>query len=548
MNKDISILDKKRLLYKPMIPDLLKDLSNLEIKSGEKIYPSNDKEEIKKLFPITYGSPIVNIEKGISKNKEPLKIGVVFSGGQASGGHNVISGVFDAIKDINSKSKLIGFLNGPVGICDNKYIDIEKELIDQYRNMGGFDLIGSGRTKIETDDQLKSAKETIEKLDLDGLVIIGGDDSNTNACVLAEYLKANNLKTSVIGVPKTIDGDLRNEFVKISFGFDSACKVYGEMIGNIQRDCLSAKKYYHFIRLMGRSASHIALECFLKTHANYVIIAEEVFSKKQTLENLIKDVADIIEKRAEKNKNYGTVLIPEGIIEFIPEIKELINELNSILADGTNHQKEIEKLSSSDDKIEYVNKILSDDKKAIFNNLGSKIQSQLLLDRDPHGNVQVSLIESEKLIVDLVKKQLKKSSSYKGRFKAHTHFFGYEGRACLPSNFDAQYCYSLGRVASILINEKLTGYMSCILDIEKDVRNWRGSGIPITGFMNIEKRQGKDKPVIKKALVELDSKAFKMLKNMLKTSSIEDDYIYPGSIQYFGERQVTDTLPLSITL
>ncbi|NGX29680.1 MAG: Pyrophosphate--fructose 6-phosphate 1-phosphotransferase [Candidatus Anoxychlamydiales bacterium] len=545
--KEISPLQKKRLEYKPSLPKILEDISNLEIDEKEKTSSIANESELKNLFPNTFGAPIVNFKESSKKEKKQLKVGVVFSGGQAPGGHNVIAGLFDALKKLNSKSELYGYLNGPAGVVDCKYLDLTKDLIEGFRNLGGFDLIGSGRTKIETDEQLEKSLSCAKDLDLDGIVIIGGDDSNTNAAILAEYFKKNKVSTKVIGVPKTIDGDLKSFDVEISFGFDTACKVYSELIGNIAKDALSAKKYYHFIRLMGRSASHIALECALKTHPNVVLIAEEILQKKKTLKTVTSKIADVIEKRSEKNKNYGIILVPEGLIEFIPEFKALIAELNKLLATGEQTEMELNKLKSGDSKIEYISHVLSKASNACFEILPKSIQEQLLLDRDPHGNVKVSQIETEKLLIETVKKELK-NRGFKGKFNALNHFFGYEGRSGMPSNFDANYCYSLGYTAALLINEGLTGYMSCIGNLNKDPLNWSPKGVPITSLMNLEVRHAKKKPVIKKALVEADSKAFKFLKENREKWAIEDLYTYPGSIQYFGDKEITDSIPISLKL
>jgi diphosphate-dependent phosphofructokinase len=546
---NISLLQKKRLKYIPKLPKILEDISKLSLDFKEKTTAIENVEELKKIFPNTFGGQIVNFKqsKERSKKLKPLIVGVVFSGGQASGGHNVISGLFDALKKINPESKLYGYLNGPSGVVECKFIELEKDIIDNYRNLGGFDLIGSGRTKIETDEQLEASMKCVKNLKLDGLVIIGGDDSNTNAAILAEYFKKNNIATKVIGIPKTIDGDLRSEEVEISFGFDTACKVYSELIGNISRDAISAKKYYHFIKLMGRSASHIALECALQTHPNIVLIGEEILEKKKTLNIVTKKIADVIEKRGEQGKNYGVILIPEGVIEFIPEFKKLISELNKLLATGEKTEKEFNNLKTENEKIKYIKTFLSEESLNCFDSLPSSIQEQLLLDRDPHGNVKVSQIETEKLFIETVKKELK-NRGYEGKFEALAHFFGYEGRSGMPSNFDANYCYSLGFAAALLISEGLTGYMSCIGNLTQDIDKWVPKGIPITSLMNLEIRHAKQKPVIKKALVELDSKAFKYFSENREKWSFEDLYMYPGAIQYFGDKEITDGVPISLIL
>lgn len=513
----MSILEKERLNYKPELPEILKDPLSIEIKEEESRVEIED--SLKKLFKNSYRKKNISFLKG-SKRPQALRVGVFFSGGQASGGHNVIWGLFDALKKIDKKSSLFGFLNGPDGVIDGKYEEIREDKLKDYRNMGGFDLLGSSRTKIETDEQKKKALDVVSKLDLDGLVVIGGDDSNTNAAILSEYFISTDCKTAICGVPKTIDGDLKNEYIATSFGFDTACKVYSEMIGNIQRDAISAKKYYHFIKLMGRSASHIALECALKTNPNYCIIAEEVKRNNRSLDEIVSTLAELIVKRAKGGKNYGVFLIPEGLIEFIPEIKRLIGELNSVLADNPKGSKG-SVLSS-----------LTAESKETFSSLPSKIQDQLLLDRDPHGNVQVSKIETEKLLIDLINKKLKNMKGYKSKFNALSHFFGYEGRAAMPSNFDADYCYSLGYVAAVLLMNRLTGYICAICGLEGD--DWRPMGISLVSLMNIEKRKGVDKPVIRKALVDLSSKAFKDFLERRALLKEGDLYMSPGPIQYAG--------------
>jgi len=482
-----------------------------------------DREEIAKLFPKTYGQPHLVAKPGGASAKK-LKIGVVLSGGQAAGGHNVIAGLFDAMGE---GSELIGFLNGPGGIVDNKSIKLTSDIINKYRNQGGFDMIGSGRTKIETEEQKEKALAAIK--DLDGLVVIGGDDSNTNAAMLAEYALQKGVKTRIIGVPKTIDGDLRTEDIAISFGFDTATKTYAEMIGNLGRDALSAKKYFHFVKLMGRSASHIALECALKTHPNLTLIGEEIAEKGWTLSDLKNQVADLIEKRAEKGKNYGIVLVPEGTIEFIPEMKKLISELNRLLAESD----------------EDVAKRLSESDRKTLESLPEKIGKQLLLDRDPHGNVQVSHIATEELLLLLAKQELEKRG-FKGKFSPVCHFFGYEGRAGLPSVFDATYCYALGTLATHLIAGGYTGYMSAITKLKEGVDNWGAAGIPITSLFNMEERKGKQKPVIQKALVDLKSDSFKSFEKQRGSWKMDDAYQCPGPIQFFGDSIITDNYPLSI--
>ncbi|NNM43723.1 MAG: diphosphate--fructose-6-phosphate 1-phosphotransferase [Chlamydiae bacterium] len=532
-----NILQKYRQEYKPLVPNILKDLFSVTLVKGEATAPEKDVEEVKKLFPRTFGQPVIagKAENKKSSTSQSLRVGVVFSGGQAAGGHNVICGLLDALKTFNKESTLFGFLEGPGGIVAGKYKEITLETLSAYRNQGGFDLIGSGRTKIETTEQLEAARKICNELKLDGLVIIGGDDSNTNAAILAEFFLQNDCKTRVIGVPKTIDGDLKNSFIDISFGFDTASKVYSEMIGNIERDALSAKKYYHFIKLMGRSASHIALECALSTCPNITIIGEEVSHKKQTLSSLVNEIANVVAQRAEKGKNYGVILVPEGLIEFIPEIHVLISELNRLPG-----------LSS-----EEAPKKLSEAAKNCFLSLPVDIQKQLLLDRDPHGNVQVSLIETERLLMEKVSQELearKQKGTYKGKFSALNHFLGYEGRCSYPSNFDAHYCYSLGLTATLLILSGFTGYMAYVKNLAGPIENWEIGGVPTTMFLNIEERKGKRKPVIEKALVELDGQAFAFFAKQRKKWEIEDCYAYPGPIQFFGERSLTDVVPISLTL
>ena len=474
---------------------------------------------------------MLTVVKGEKQQLKAIRVGVVFSGGQASGGHNVITGLYDALTEMNIDSKLYGFLGGPAGIINGEYQELTKTILKPYRNQGGFDLIGSGRDKIEKKEQLESSLKTCKDLQLDGLVIIGGDDSNTNAAVLAEYFLLNECKTSVIGVPKTIDGDLKNEHVEVSFGFDTACKVYSEMIGNIERDAKSAKKYYHFIKVMGRSASHIALECSLKTHPNYTFIGEEVLDKKMTLTEVVDELVTLIKERYLGGKNYGVILIPEGLIEFIDEMKVLIKELNLFLSNKDAVDKE------------EVKKALSKEALHCFSELPEKIQDQLLLTRDPHGNVKVSQIETEYLLMEMIKPELGEIP-----FNAVTHFFGYEGRCGIPSLFDANYCYNLGKLAALLIEHKKTGYMCCISLLTEEVSKWNAKALPITSLMHLEIRNGKEKPVIEKALVDLKGKPFRYFTENRKAWGLEDVYQFPGSIQYFGDSSVTDTFPFSLSL
>jgi pyrophosphate--fructose-6-phosphate 1-phosphotransferase len=500
------------------------------------------------LFPNTYGLPIVTFENGDkAAAAKAINVGVILSGGQAPGGHNVISGIFDGIKAINPDSKLYGFLGGPSGLVDHKYIELTKEIVDEYRNTGGFDIIGSGRTKLEEESQFDKGLEICKKLNINAIVIIGGDDSNTNACVLAEYYLAKNTGIQVIGCPKTIDGDLKNEMIETSFGFDTATKVYSEVIGNIERDANSAKKYWHFIKLMGRSASHVTLECALKTQPNITLIGEEVEAKNQTLDDVVTYIATAVKNRADKGLNFGIVLVPEGLIEFIPAIKKLIAELNDMLAAN---QAEFDTIPA-DQKIDYVLGKLSKENAELFKSLPPAVSRQLALERDPHGNVQVSLIETEQLLAEMVGKKLaqwKKEGKYNGKFSTQHHFFGYEGRCAAPSNFDADYCYSLGRVAALLINSGKTGYMSSVRNTTKPATEWLAGGIPITAMMNMEKRNGKMKPVIQKALVKLDGGPFKFFASKRDEWAIETAFVYPGPIQYFGPSEVADITTETIKL
>ncbi|MDR0421498.1 MAG: diphosphate--fructose-6-phosphate 1-phosphotransferase [Proteiniphilum sp.] len=534
-----SALQIARASYVPKMPEALR--GNAEIVEGAATESVLNQEEIRELFPNTYGMPVVRFRQAAGETglPDPVNVGVILSGGQAPGGHNVIAGIFDGIKRLHGDSKLYGFILGPDGLVKHTYKELTADIIDEYRNTGGFDIIGSGRTKLETQEQFDRGLEILKKLDISALVIIGGDDSNTNACVLAEYYASINAGVQVIGCPKTIDGDLKNEQIETSFGFDTACKVYSELIGNIQRDCNSARKYWHFIKVMGRSASHIALECALQTHPNICIISEEVAAREQSLDDIIDYIAGVITHRAEKGLNFGTVIIPEGLIEFIPAMRKLISELNEFLA----HNQEEFDLVRRSGKRDYIIGKLSPKNSAIYASLPETVARQLTLDRDPHGNVQVSLIETEKLLAEMVRNRLDawaKEGRYKGKFSSITHFFGYEGRCAAPSNYDADYCYSLGYTASMLIAAGKTGYMSSIRNTTAPAREWIAGGVPITMMMNLERRHGELKPVIRKALVELDGAPFRYFEDRRDAWAAETDYIYPGPIQYFGPTTVCD--------
>lgn len=550
----MSPLQKLRLQYQPKLPKVLQDIRNLIAipKTNHVDQESEIVSSVAALFPQTRGQPqslVFVPEKNVKQN--PKRVGVVLSGGQAPGGHNVISGLFDALKTLNPNSKLYGFLGGPSGIVGNCHVEITGELLANYRNQGGFDLIGSGRTKIETPEQFAAAKETAKSMDLDGIVIIGGDDSNTNAAFLAEYFCQQQCKTAVVGVPKTIDGDLKNEDIEISFGFDTASKTYSEIIGNIQRDALSAKKYYYFIKLMGRSASHITLECALQTHPNMALISEEIAAQRKTLLEITHDICNMICERHAQGKDYGVILIPEGIIEFIPEFKQLIEELNSLLSEDNLHSAKMELLGSSDAKISYIAGQLSSASAACFQVIPVEIQVQLLLDRDPHGNVQVSRIETERLFIEMVRKELnnrKKAGAYSGKFSGQPHFCGYEGRSCFPTNFDAQYCYSLGYVAALLINNGSTGYISCVQKLALPIAKWQVAGKSLLTMMAMEQRQGKPKPVIKKALVELNGAPFLAFIAKREEWMYKDDYCYPGPVQFFGPEELTESSTQTLIL
>ena len=519
-----SALQKARAAYQPKLPKALQGA--VKVKEGAATQSVGDQEEIKKLFPNTYGMPVVEFEPATEANTTKMNVGIILSGGQAPGGHNVITGLYDQIKKLNPENRLYGFILGPGGLVDHNYMELTDDIIDEYRNTGGFDMIGSGRTKLEKVEQFEKGLEIIRKLDIKAIVIIGGDDSNTNACVLAEYYAAKNYGVQVIGCPKTIDGDLKNEQIETSFGFDTACKTYSELIGNIERDCNSARKYWHFIKVMGRSASHIALECALQTQPNICLVSEEVEAKKQSLDDIVTYIADVVCKR-----------IPEGLIEFIPAIKKLIAQLNDVLA-----QPEAKNLGRSE-IIDFAKSHLSETNLEVFNSLPTNVARQLALDRDPHGNVQVSLIETEKLLSTMVAQKLdrrKKVGKYVGKFAALHHFFGYEGRCAAPSNYDADYCYALGTSAAQLIANGKTGYMAIVKNTTAPADQWIAGGVPITMMMNMEKRNGEMKPVIRKALVELEGAPFKCFAAQRDRWARETAYVYPGPIQYWGPTEVCD--------
>ncbi len=542
-----SALQRVRSEYQPKLPKALPGPVKLNI--GEATQSVADQEEIKKLFPHTYGLPIVQFEESDKAEhvEEPFNVGIILSGGQAPGGHNVVSGIFDGIKRLNKECRLYGFLMGPSGFINHQYMELTAGYIKDFRNTGGFDIIGSGRTKLETPEQFEAGLKILKELNIKALVIIGGDDSNTNAAVLAEYYKNINAGVQVIGVPKTIDGDLKNKWIETSFGFDTACKVYSEVIGNIQRDCNSAKKYYHFIKLMGRSASHIALECALETQPNVCLISEEVLAKRMTLDNIVNYLCYVIAERAKLGWNFGTVLVPEGLIEFIPSMKDLIAELNDVLAANS---EALEGLTE-DEKLSKIHSMLSPVNADLYKSLPKTIALQLSLDRDSHGNVQVSLIETESLLSQMVAKRLEEMAEegqYSGKFNAQHHFFGYEGRCADPTNFDADYTYALGFNAAMLINAGLTGYMSSVRNLTDKTENWIAGGIPITMMMNMERRHGHMKPVIQKALVNLNGRPYLKYASMRETLALNTLYQYPGPIQYFGPSEICDRPSMTLLL
>ena len=542
----ISALETERLKYQPKLPPVLRNGANVAIVEGDVTTAVADADRIAKLFAKTFGGAKLTFsDSEKTAADKPLNVGVILSGGQAPGGHNVIAGLFDGIKSINADSKLFGFLNGPDGLVKDAAVEITADFLAAYRNTGGFDIIGSGRTKLESQEQFEIGKANCEKRGITNLVVIGGDDSNTNAALLAEYYAATNAGINVVGCPKTIDGDLKNEQIETSFGFDTCCRVYSELIGNIQRDANSAKKYWHFIKLMGRSASHIGLECALQTQPNATIISEEVAEKAMTLNEVVTYLADVVKARAANGDNFGVALIPEGLIEFIPEMKALISELNDLLAHENDAFQAIE---AKEAKIEFILDRLSAETKAVFASLPQTIQIQLSNERDPHGNVQVSLVETEKLLAEMVATKLKTDATYTGKFATQSHFFGYEGRCAAPSNYDADYCYSLGFTAAALLKNGQTGYMSSVTNTINSADDWSCGGVPITMMMNMERRHGEDKPVIQKALVELDDAPFQAFAAKRDEWAVTTSYVYPGPIQYFGPSCVCDLVTKTLEL
>ena len=548
---DLSPLQKARYQYAPKLPKMLRNgISEISVLEGEETTSVADQEKIKALFPNTYGKKEITFQKGQNTSVAKKQVvGVILSGGQAPGGHNVVCGLYDALKATNPENVLYGFKKGPSGLLEDDYLIFDDAYIDQFRNTGGFDIIGSGRTKLETEEQFAVAAEVCKKHGITAIVIIGGDDSNTNAAVLAEYFAAHDAGVQVIGCPKTIDGDLKNEDIECSFGFDTATKTYSEVIGNIERDANSAKKYWHFVKVMGRSASHVALECALQTQPNVCLISEEVAEKKMSLSQIADYIADSVEARAAKGMNFGVAIIPEGVVEFVPEFSALIAEINELLAGSK--AEAFNALPNWKEKYAFIEKGLSQEAMSVFAILPEGIQQQLFLERDPHGNVQVSLIESEKLFSAIVKAKLeerKAAGSYKGKFNALHHFFGYEGRCAFPSNFDADYCYSLGYNAFMLIQYGYNGYLSKVSNLSKSADEWVAGGMPITKMMNIERRHGEDKPVIRKALVELDGKPFKFFEAHREQWAKETCYTYPGAIQYYGPAEVCDLTTRTLAL
>ena len=541
ISQNLSSLHQERLKYQPKLPSVLAGgIKNITISQGAPTSAVRDAGDIESLFPNVFGKPIVTFDKGVNELSSQIRnVGVILSGGQAPGGHNVIAGLYDALKQANPSNKLFGFTGGPAGIINGKYMELDDERIDAYRNTGGFDIICSGRDKLETEEQFEKALAVCKSLDINAVVIIGGDDSNTNAAVLAEYFLAKNTGIQVIGCPKTIDGDLKNDQIEISFGFDTATKTYAELISNIMRDANSARKYWHFIKLMGRSASHVALEASLQTHPNITLISEEIEEKKMSLSQIVDYMADIVIRRSQNGKNFGVALIPEGVIEFIPEMKDMIANLNDTLA----HKDGFENLSNAE-KIDFVINNIKPENASVFKSLPADIQNQLLMDRDPHGNVQVSRIETEKMLITMVGEKVKG----KAKFSGLSHFFGYEGRCAFPSNFDADYCYSLGYNAFALVQFGLSGYLSSVRNLTKPASEWIAGGVPLTMMMNMEKRHGQMKPVIQKALVEVDGPVFKKLQDNRESWAMTDSYVFTGAIQYYGPSSVCDITTQTLQL
>ena len=539
---EISALQKARYAYQPKLPGSLSGpVSEIALTLEAPAPPAADEDALRAVFKRGFGKPAAVFTRG--KNDaagRQLAVGVILSGGQAPGGHNVIAGLFDGLKKGNADSKLYGFLGGPAGLIENRTLLLQADLVDAYRNTGGFDIIGSGRTKIETALQFAASLDTARRLALNALVIIGGDDSNTNAALLAEYFLEKGSGVQVIGCPKTIDGDLKNEYVETSFGFDTACKTYSGLIGNICRDANSAKKYWHFIKLMGRAASHVALECALQCQPNICLISEEIERKQISLGQVVEEICSSVVKRAENGDNIGVALIPEGLVEFIPEMKALIGEINDAMgAKGG----EFSKLSSYIDQMYWLSRQISRESYSFIQTLPPEIARELLMDRDPHGNVQVSRIETEKLLIGMVEKRLAKLRAegvYRGSFSALGHFFGYEGRSAFPSNFDADYCYSLGYSAFALIASGLTGYISSVRNLTAPAAEWIAGGVPLAMMMNMEQRRGVKKPVIKKALVDLDGAPFKAFDAARDIWAVKTCFCYPGAVQYYGPGEVCD--------
>ena len=547
---DESPLQTIRYKYEPKLPAILRgNIDRIAVSLGEAARSASDAEGIRSLFPHTYGKPVARFVEGSNPGmKRILTVGVILSGGQAPGGHNVIAGLFDGLKKGNPESRLIGFAGGPGGLVNDKAVEITADLVDRYRNTGGFDIIGSGRDKIETPEQFKKTAATVRARKLDAVVVIGGDDSNTNAALLAEFFAGRGETVSIIGVPKTIDGDLKNEYIETSFGFDTAVKTYSELIGNIERDAASARKYWHFIKLMGRAASHIALECALQCRPNITLVSEEIETRGWTLARITDYICDAVAVRSEGGENFGVVLVPEGLVEFIPEFKILISELNDLLAAES---RTFATLIEPSARVEFVAARLAEPSASLYRSLPGDIRLQLIMDRDPHGNVQVSRIETEKLLIALVEARLserKAAGTYKGKFSWQNHFFGYEGRSAFPSNFDADYCYSLGFTAFALIASGLSGYISSVRNLTAKAEDWTAGGAPLTMMMNLERRHGSQKPVIRKALVDLEGGPFKSFAAEREGWAVHTSYRFPGAIQYFGPTEVCDSVTRTLEL